>query len=64
MLHTDLLVLLNLNHTLSRGHAADLAAMELACTQFPDIPITQLPQHDAYIELVKAIAGTLRSQFP
>ena len=64
MLHTYLLVLLNLNHSLSRGHAADLAAMELARTQFPDIPAAQLPQHDAYIALVKTIAGTLRSKFP
>ena len=64
MPHTYLLVLLNLNHSLPRGHAADLAAMALARTQFPDIPITQLPQHDAYIELVKTIASTLRRKFP
>ena len=64
MLHTYLLVLLNLNHDMPRGHAADLAAIHLARTQFPDIPLAQLPQHDAYIARVNDIANELRSKFP
>jgi hypothetical protein len=64
MLHTYLLVLLNLNHDMPRGHAADLAAIHLARTQFPEIPLAQIHQHAPYIALVNAIANELRSKFP